>query len=494
MNAAMQRNVLIALAAAGLGASAGYWLAAGRSAPTAATAATAVAPAAVQGERRVLYWYDPMAPAQHFDKPGKSPFMDMALLPKYADEGGDAAAVTIDPGVSQNLAIRLAKVERGRLEQAVEAAANVVFNDRDVAVVQARSGGFVERVYGRAPGDVVARGAPLADLLMPDWAAAQSEYLALQKSGDAELAAAAKNRLRLAGMPAELIEQVDGSGQVHAVVTVAAPIGGVIQTLDVRAGMNVAAGAALAKITGLATVWLEAAVPEAQGALVAIGRPIEARFAAFPGETVRGRVISVLPENSAESRTLRVRAELPNPAGRLRPGMFAQVRLSSGEAQAALLVPSEAVIRTGRRNVVIVAGEGGRFQPVEVEVGRDVDGRTAILKGLEEGQKVVASGQFLIDSEASLKGVLARFGDGSGAAPAVRHEASGKVEAVGQGEITLSHGPVESLGWGAMTMAFKLARPDLAASLKPGDAVHFWFRQADDKFIVEKIDKRGAAQ
>jgi Cu(I)/Ag(I) efflux system membrane fusion protein len=290
-----------------------------------------------------------------------------------------------------------------------------------------------------------------------------------------------------------LIEEVAGSGQVRAVVTVTAPIGGVIQTLDVRAGMNVAAGAPLARITGLATVWLEAAVPEAQGALVGVGRPIEARFAAFPGETLKGRVISVLPENSADSRTLRVRAELPNSAGRLRPGMYAQVRLSSGEVPAALLVPSEAVIRTGRRNVVIVAGEGGRFQPVEVEVGRDAGGRTAILQGLEEGQKVVASGQFLIDSEASLKGVLARLGNGHDAVPAAQYEASGKVEAVGPAEITLSHGPVKSLGWGAMTMAFKLARPDLAASLKAGDAVHFWFRRNDDKFIVEKVEKSGAA-
>jgi Cu(I)/Ag(I) efflux system membrane fusion protein len=182
-----------------------------------------------------------------------------------------------------------------------------------------------------------------------------------------------------------------------------------IDTLEAREGMTVPTGATLAKVNGLATVWIEAAIPEAQSALAQLEKRVEARLTAYPGQRFTGRVIGVLPQANAETRTARVRIELANPDGRLRPGMFAQVKLDNGEQTPALYVASEAVIRTGTRAVVIVAGEQGRFIPTEVLAGVDVDGKTFIVKGLTEGQSVVASGQFLIDSEASLKGVLARL-------------------------------------------------------------------------------------
>jgi Cu(I)/Ag(I) efflux system membrane fusion protein len=173
--------------------------------------------------------------------------------------------------------------------------------------------------------------------------------------------------------------------------------------------MTVSAGATLARINGLATVWLEAAIPEAQSGTVALGQSVEAQLAAYSGETVRGRVIAILPQLSVESRTTRVRVELPNPNLRLRPGMFAQLRLHTGDERRRLWVPTEAIIRSGTRNLVIVEAGANRFEPVEVRIGPEAGGKTVILSGLEEGQKVVASGQFLIDSEASLRGVLARL-------------------------------------------------------------------------------------
>ncbi|MBS0316863.1 MAG: efflux RND transporter periplasmic adaptor subunit, partial [Proteobacteria bacterium] len=371
----------------------------GRSAPAAAPVAANEAPAANTAGRKVLYWYDPMMPNQHFDKPGKSPFMDMQLVPKYADEGGGAGGVRIDPDMAQNLGIRLASVQRGTFDAPIDVVANVLFNDRDVAVVQARSGGFVQRVYARAPGDVIARGAPLADLLVPEWGGAQGEFLAVLRTGDKSLIDAARERLTLLGMPPGLIARVERTGTSHDTFTITAPIGGVIQSLDVREGMTIAAGMTLAKINGLSTVWLEAAVPESQGGLVSVGHPAEAHLAAYPGETFKGKVIAVLPQTDTASRTLKVRVELPNRDGRLKPGMFAQVRLQTGKTQPVLMIPTEAVIRTGVRNVVIVAQNGGRYAPVEVRLGQEAAGKTAILAGLSEGQKVVASGQFLIDSE-----------------------------------------------------------------------------------------------
>ena len=359
--------------------------------------------------RKALYWYDPMVPAQRFDKPGKSPFMDMQLVPMYANAGGDQAGVKIDSSVMQNLGIRLAKVEQASLAATLDAVATVQFNDRNVAVVQARSGGFVERVYARAPGDVIGKGAPLVDLRVPEWFGAQSEFLALRSAGDETLTNAARERLRQLGMSADMISRLEQSGRPQALVTIASPIGGVIQTLDIRAGMSVAAGAPLARINGLDTVWLEAAIAETQAGLVETGMLAQAQFAGYPGEKFAGKVIAVLPETNRESHTLRVRVELSNPHLRFKPGMFAQLRLQGARPENVLLIPAEAVIRSGTRSLVIAALEGGRFQPVEIETGREVDGKTVILKGLSAGQQVVASGQFLIDSEASLKGVIARM-------------------------------------------------------------------------------------
>lgn len=496
MNKNAIKTVALVAVAASLSGGAGYWMAGRQPAPQAKPSALVGGDA--KDERKVLYWYDPMAPSQHFDKPGKSPFMDMQLVARYADEGGDAAGVKIDPGVLQNLGIRWATVERGSLALPITATAAVQLNDRQVAVVQARSDGFVERVYALAPGDVIARGAPLADLLLPEWAGAQNEFLALLQVGDPALAQAARERLKWLGMPAELIARVEQTRKTHPVVTVTAPLGGLIQALDVRAGMAVSTGMMLAKINALDTVWLEAAIPESQAGRVVVGLKMQAALAAYPGESFHGKVIAVLPETNVDSRTLRVRIELPNRNGRLKPGMFAQVRLEAGSSAPVLLLPSEAVIRTGARNVVLVALEDSRFQPVEVKLGQEADGKVVVLEGLSEGQKIVASGQFLIDSEANLKGAITRLNRPADVAekPAANsgplNEAVGKVESVKGDDITLSHGPVPSLGWGAMTMPFKLARPELAATVKAGDTVSFGFRRGDEGYVIEKLSKSGS--
>jgi Cu(I)/Ag(I) efflux system membrane fusion protein len=396
---------------AAISAGAGYWFA--RRGGESATSPPAMN--AAGGERKPLYWYDPMVPGQRFDKPGRSPFMDMQLIPKYADEpgSGDTRFVRIDPGIVQNLGVRFTQVERGPLSQPVEAVGTLGFNQRDVAVVQARSGGFVTRVYARAPGDVIGRDAAIVDLLVPEWAGAQSEFLALLRSGDRDLIDAARQRLLLLGMSTESVAHIEVTRQIRTTTTIRSPLAGVIETLDARQGMTVSAGSTLATINGLATIWLEAAIPEARGALAQLGKTVEVHLTAYPGQGFKGRVLAVLPRANVETRTVRVRIELPDPDGRLRPGMFAQVRLDNGAQAPALYVASEAIIHTGTRAIVIVAGEGGRFIPTEVQVGADLDGKTVILEGLTEGQRVVASGQFLIDSEASLKGVLARLAGGS---------------------------------------------------------------------------------
>ena len=471
----------------------------------AGASAAAPPPAASAGERKLLYWYDPMVPTQRFDKPGKSPFMDMQLVPRYADEAetqpGAPGALTISTQAQQALGLRLASVETRPLGAAIEAVGTVQLNERDVAVLQARTAGFVERVFGRAPGDVVAAGAPLAELFNPEWLGAQQEYLAVRATGDAALTQAAQQRLRLLGMPMALVERVAASGQPAALHTVSAPIGGVISELLVRQGMAVAPGMTLARINSLSTVWLEVALPEALAATIHPGQRVQARFPALPGEVVNGKVAAVLAEANRDTRTLRLRIELPNPGQRLKAGLFAQVSLQ-GAPREVLVVPAESVIRTGKRALVYLAEPAGRYRPVPVEIGEQVDEWIVVRSGLAAGQQVVASGQFLIDSEASLQGVMARATAAAPVAPvapvapaaaAPPYRTSGVVVEIDGTQITLDHAPVPALKWPAMTMPFKLADPALARGLKAGQAVDFSFDKQGDDYRVTAIAPQPAA-
>ncbi len=478
-----------------LGAAGGWWWATRAAAPDAGHGQPPSGGA--QDSRKVLYWYDPMYPQQRFDKPGKSPFMDMELVPKYADDSGAGAGVKIDPAVAQNLGVRFATVTRVPLVTQIEATGLVGFNERDVAVVQARANGFVERVWPLAPGDVIRAGQPLAEFLVPEWTAAQHEFLAVRAAGDAALLEAARDRLRLLGMPEKLIREVEQGGKPRARHTVASPRGGMIQSLDVRAGMSVMAGETLARVNGLGTVWLEVAVPEAHAGAVRVGAIAEARLAGFPDEVVEGRVTAILPALNEAARSLRVRVELPNRDGRLRPGLSAQVTLRGESKGTGLAVPTEAIIRTGKRALVIVAEESGRYTPVAVSLGREVGDRTVIASGLSEGQRVVASGQFLIDSEASLAGFVARAAGEPAAADsaaAALHEAEAVIDEIDGTEATLTHGPFKTLSMPGMTMVFPLARPDVAKGLKAGDRVAVFVRQTDDGLIVERMQKTGSGK
>lgn len=356
----------------------------------------------------VLYWYDPMVPDQRFDEPGKSPFMDMQLVPKCADGGAQGdGGVRIDSAQVQNLGIRTQKAEYSVLDPETNVTGTLAYNTGRVANVQLRTGGFVQRTYGLAPQDVVAAGAPIADLLVPEWGGAQSEYLAVRATGDEPLARAARERLRLLGMPDSVISSVERSGKPQSTITVTAPQSGAITMLGVRPGMTVAAGQTLAEIKSYSPIWLEAAVPEAQAGSARVGQSVSATLTAFPGERFAGRIIAILPSAQDASRTITVRAAMPNPGLRLKPGMFAQVTLSN-EQREALLVPSEAVIRTGERVLVMIAHGNGGYRPAEIRIGREAGGRTEVLAGLGVGEEVVTSGQFLLDSEASLTGIDVR--------------------------------------------------------------------------------------
>ena len=448
-----------------------------------------------QPQRQVLYWYDPMYPQQKFDKPGKSPFMDMQLVPKYADEPADAGTVTISPRVVQNLGVRTAEAEKGALEGRFEAVGSIAYNERNVVQLQSRAAGFVEKLYARAPLDPVAKGAPLVEILYPEWAAAQEEYLLLRQSSSPDLSSlvqAARQRLMLLGMSEAEIAAVERSGKAQARVTLRSPIAGVIAELGVRQGMTVSPGAPLFRIVDLSTVWVNAEVPETQAALVRPGSRVGARVAAYPEVKFEGKVGALLPEVSAATRTVRARIELDNPGGRLKPGMFASLSFEN-RAKEAVIVPSEAVIRTGTRDVVIVALGDGKFRAAEVEVGTEAGGRSEIRKGLQPGDKVVLSGQFLIDSEASLSATVARI---EGAQPGTEkpYTGTGRVLSTDPdaGYVELDHDPIPSLQWPSMKMGFQVADKHQLHGLKEGDRVHFELDpkpNAEGEFTIRSIGK-----
>ncbi|WP_332778344.1 efflux RND transporter periplasmic adaptor subunit [Polaromonas sp.] len=432
--------------------------------------------------RKILYYHDPMVPGNKFDKPAKSPFMDMMLVPVYGGGDADQGQVTVSPRIQQNLGVRTAAVTEGMLSPQLAAVGSIAFNERDQAIVQARATGYVERLHVRATLDRVAKGQPLVDLYVPDWVAAQEEFLSLRSMQGKDLAPlvdGARQRMRQAGMSDAQIAHVEASGRAQARVTVTAPLGGVVVELLAREGMTVTAGTTLFRINGLSTVWANAEVPESQSALLRPGAKVQARSPALPGTTFDGKVQAILPEVNPATRTLKARLELANPGARLVPGMFVQMQFMDMRAEKALLVPTEAVIQTGKRTVVMLAEDNGRFRPVEVEAGIESGGQTEIKRGLQAGQRVVVSSQFLIDSEASLRGVEARLNEApkpAAANTAARHEGEAKVEAIAKDAITLSHGAIPSLKWGPMTMDFKLPPAGaLPRKLEAGDRVTFEF-------------------
>lgn len=432
--------------------------------------------------RKILYYHDPMVPGNKFDKPAKSPFMDMMLVPVYADSDSDQGKITVSPRVQQNLGVRTALVAEGTLAPQVSAVGSIAFNERDQAIVQARATGYVERLHVRATLDRVAKGQPLVDLYVPDWVAVQEEFLALRRMQGTDLASlvdGARQRMRQVGMGDEQIRQIEASGRTQPRITITAPLGGVVVELLVREGMTVMAGTTLFRINGLSTVWANAEVPESQSALLRPGARVQARSPAAPGTSFDGKVQALLPEVNPATRTLKARMELANPGLRLVPGMLVTMQFMDLRADKALLVPTEAVIQTGKRTVVMLAEENGRFRPVDVEAGIETGGQTEIKRGLQPGQRVVVSSQFLIDSEASLKGVEARLNEvpkPAAANTAPRHEGQARIDAMTPDAITLSHGPIPSIKWGSMTMDFKPPPPQaLPRKLAAGDTVSFEF-------------------
>ena len=497
----MKRAIPLALVAAAVIAAGSFYAGRHTSDSTQAMATPAGA-ASSAGDRKVLYWHDPMVPGPRFAKPGKSPFMDMQLVPVYADEASDAG-VKVNSTIQQNLGIRLATVRRAEVSSSFDAVGAVQFDERLNVAVQTRVAGYVERLAVRAPMERVRKGQALATVFAPDWLGPQNELLALKRAGvTPDLIAAARERMRAMSIPAELIRQSEESGAAQARFTLAAPVGGVVAELGVREGVAVAPGVTLFRIAGLEKVWAVAEIPEAQAVRLTRGQKVRAVLQADSSQAFDGELKEILPQVSANTRTLQARFEVDNKDGRLTPGMLLRLQVA-GPKGMRLVVPAEAVIRTGKRAVVITRKDNGAFEPRDVALGTDLGDELEVTQGLNEGDQVVASGQFLIDSEARLRSVLGSMTAASAPAAAfapaanqsATHAGEGRVESVDADTITISHGPVASLNWPPMTMGFAKPSKNAFSEVKPGDQVRFMFKPGSaSSYELVSVQRKGATQ
>lgn len=448
--------------------------------------------------RKILYYHDPMVPGKKFDAPAKSPFMDMMLVPKYEGSGQaeDAAgSVHINGQVQQNLAIRFGVVSEKPLRQQVTAVGQVEWDERRAVTIQARATGFVEQLFVRATLDPVKKGQPLFSVYVPDWVAAQEEYLALLAMSGPEalrLRQAAKQRMRLVGMDDAQIELVSKTKKVQLHALVVAPQDGVITELAAREGSTVLPGMLLAKLNQLSTVWVQADIPESQVAMVNALTQLMVTTSSLPNKVFSGKLQTLLPMVNTLTRTRKARMVIDNAGEQLVPGMFVQVALNTPETAHVLVVPTEAIIRTGQRNLVMAVNDDQSFSVQTVTLGAEVDQFTEIQSGLKLGQKIVTSGQFLIDSEASLSGVEARLDQQPSADPMDKvYRTEAKFESVDGDTVTLTHPAIPALKWPGMTMDFKLSPDIKLPSLQPEDQVviDFKLQDGDDPMIVKLESK-----
>jgi len=369
-------------------------------------------PAATSGEREILYWVAPMDPNYRRDGPGKSP-MGMDLVPVYADEvDNQPGIIKIDPVMKNNLGVRTALAERGSLPRRIDTVGYIIYDEDTLQHVHTRVDGWIERLVTKASGDPVKRGQLLFELYSPTLVNAQQEYLMALKSNNTGLKAASRERLAALGVADGEIARLERERAVSRRIRVYAEDDGVIAHLGVREGIYVTPSLEVMSIAQLDKVWVIAEVFERQAAWVEPGRRATVELDYLPGTLLEGVVDYVYPELDPKTRTLKVRLRFDNESLTLRPNMFSRVIIEGRPVHDIVHVPREAVIRGGAVDRVVVDIGGGRFRAQPVRIGVESGDRVAIRSGLQGGEKVVTSGQFLIDSESNIEAAMSRLDDG----------------------------------------------------------------------------------
>lgn len=447
---------------------------------------------------QVLFYRHPMNPSITSDRPAKDN-MGMDYIPIYDDgeagaAGEDGGTVRISPAVVNNMGVRTAGVEHGPLAQRIDTVGYISYNENQLHHAHLRTEGWIENLAVKFQGERVEKGDPLFGLYSPELVNAQEEYVQALSTGNKLLLKASRNRLRALGVPEAQIDTLEKTRQVEHLVKSYAHQDGVVNMLNVREGMYVEPDTEAMSIVSLASVWVMVDVFEQQAEGVEIGQQAEIRLSYLPGRVWTGKVEYIYPSLDPVTRSLKVRLSFENPGELLKPNMFADVMLIAKAAPDTLSIPREALIRTGTGERVIMALGDGEFAAREVQAGMESDGRVEITEGLKAGEQVVTSGQFLIDSESSLTASLQRLTANDTAMAPAENEATqtasgtGVVKAVKDTKLNISHGPIASLDWPAMTMDFQLTDPAQAEGIAPGDEIEFEFRQNEDgAYVISDI-------
>jgi Cu(I)/Ag(I) efflux system membrane fusion protein len=503
------------LAAVGAG---GFWLGtrSAHVAPDASSALASANPASAATERKILYYRNPMGLADTSPIPKKDP-MGMDYIPVYEGDTDSTVAssnqIRISPDKVQKLGVRTEPVSLRNLGRTVRAAGRIEPDERRVVAISPKFEGYVERLHVNVTGQPVVKGQPLFEVYSPELVSAQREYLIAvqgmqamsQSDADAggmkQLAEAGLARLRNWDLPPDQLAALVKSGEAARTVTFRSPVSGIVTEKKALQGMRFMPGDALYQVTDLSSVWVVADVSEQDIGLVRPGARATVKVTAFPDRVFGGTITYVYPSLKAETRSVPVRVELPNPGQLLKTSMFAQVDIPAGGKAEVLTVPDSAIIDSGMRRLVLVQVQEGRFEPREVKTGARSDNYVEVREGLGAGEQVVVAANFLIDAESNLKAVVAglgtRAGHGSPAAAAasatsqssaVSYQGEGKVTAVdvNAATVTLNHGAIPALQWPPMAMAFKVANAGLLQGVAPGANVTFEFveRQPGDWMIT----------
>lgn len=372
---------------------------------------------AASGKRTIKYWRAPMDPTYISDKPGKSP-MGMDLIPVYEDEvaKSDSSAIAIDPVTIQDMGIRTGLVKRGPLQRVIRTVATIDYNETTLADVTTKFRGWIEKLYVNATGDLVMKGQPLFEVYSPELYSAEVEYLLALNSGAKNdpgtdgLRTSALTKLKYFDISDRQIAELQRTGKPLKTLPILAPQDGFVIEKEVVEGQMVKAGAMIYRLADLGLVWVQADIYEQDLPYIKLGQEATVTLSYLPDRKFRGRVTYIYPYLNEKTRTVRVRMEFHNPGYFLKPGMFASVEIHAQLAKSALLVPDLAILRSGQKNTVFVALDGGKFEPRTVVLGpRAENDRYQVISGLKEGERVVTSGQFLLDSESQLREAIQKM-------------------------------------------------------------------------------------
>jgi len=445
-------------------------------------------------EAQILYWVAPMDPTYRRDEPGKSP-MGMDMVPVYAGaEGSDADIVNINPAVVQNLGVRTAKAERGKLWRRIDAVGYVAFDERKLSHVHLRTDGWIEKLYVKSDGETVKKGDVLFELYSREVVNAQEEYVQALRGKNDYLKRASRERLESLGMSKDQIREVGKRRRAFQRIRILASQDGIVDGLNVREGMYVKPATEVLTLADLSTIWLLVDVFERQSEWVAAGQPADVRLNYIPGRVWEGKVEFVYPTIDPKTRTLQVRLRFDNPDEELKPDMYANVRIYAGPKENVLSIPREALINTGEEQRVILALGDGQFKAVKVVAGMESGNRVEIIKGLNDDDTVVTSGQFLLDSEASLRASFSRMNPAEN--PDKYSKPEGPVMGMGtvnevfadERKLNISHNAIEALGWPEMTMDFELNDNASLEGVEAGAKIHFTLLKNDDgNFVIDSI-------